>query len=170
MRRAAVAVGVFAGLGLSGTAASPAVAQSRVIVPIVIQAPRAPTASSASTPSLRVTTRTTSPQPGVTATRVTVGETRGFLRAVGLVPTTRTLATVPAGTPSVLVTVDRRLGPDGTGSPGRTRVTVKDVSESNRTVGGPAPLSFQRGAGPRHTTLIITSDAPIDAPIVILSP
>jgi hypothetical protein len=82
----------------------------------------------------------------------------------------RTLATVPAGTPSVLVTVDRRLGPDGTGSPGRTRVTVKDVSESNRTVGGPAPLSFQRGAGPRHTTLIITSDAPIDAPIVILSP
>jgi hypothetical protein len=89
---------------------------------------------------------------------------------VGLAPTTRTLATVPAGTPSVLVTVDRRFGPAGAGTVGRTRVTVEDVSESNRAVGAAAPLSVQRGAGRGHATLIVTSDAPIDAPIVILGP
>jgi hypothetical protein len=80
------------------------------------------------------------------------------------------MTTVRAGTPSVLVTVDRRLGPDGSGAPGRTRVTVEDVSHSNRAVGFPAPVSTQRTVGPGHQTLIITSEAPIDAPIVILAP
>jgi hypothetical protein len=170
MRQSTVVVGVLTGLGLAGAWASPALAQSRVIVPIVIQAPRAPVTSATTTPSVRVMTRTTSPRPGVAATRVTVTNTTGAGRVVGLAPTIRTLATVPPGTPSVLVTVDRRFGPNGVGAVGRTRVTVEDVSESNRTVGGAPPLSLQRSAGRGHATLIVTSDAAIDAPIVILGP
>jgi hypothetical protein len=170
MRQSTLVVGMLAYLGLAGAPAGLALAQSRVVVPIVIRARRAAAPSSTATPTVRVTTRTTSPQPGVTATRVTVRETTGAGRVTGLAPTTRTLATVPAGTPSVLVTVDRRFGPDGAGAVGRTRVTVEDVSESNRTVGGAAPLSLQRSAGRGHATVIVTSDAPIDAPIVILGP
>jgi hypothetical protein len=165
-----VVASVLAGLGLTGTPVGPAAAQSRVIVPIVIQTPRAASPQSTRTPSIHVTTRTASPQPGVTTTRVTVRDSTGAGRSVGLSPVGRTMATVPAGTPSVLITVDRRLGPDGTGAPGRTRVTVEDVSHSNRVLGGPAPVSIQRAAGLGHQTLIITSEAPIDAPIVILAP
>jgi hypothetical protein len=85
-------------------------------------------------------------------------------------PATRTLSTVPVGTPSVLVTVDRRLAPRGTGAAGETRVTVEDVSRSGRVLGGPAPVSLLRGASPGQQTLVITSEGPIDAPIVILAP
>ena len=49
-------------------------------------------------------------------------------------------------------------------------MTVEDVSHSNRIVGGPAPLSVHGGAGLGQQTLIVTSEAPIDAPIVILTP
>ena len=66
--------------------------------------------------------------------------------------------------------MDRRRGPDGTGAPGQTRVTVEDVSRANRVVGGPAPASVYRAANRGDQTLIITSEAPIDAPIVILAP
>jgi len=169
MRRGMVVAGVLAALGLAGTPAGPAAAQSRVIVPIVIQTQRATPVQAARTPSIQVTTRTASPQPGVTTTRVTVRDTTGAGRSVDLSPASQTMATVPAGTPSVLVTVDRRRGPDGTGAPGWTRVTVEDVSHSNRAL-GPAPVSIQRAAGLGHQTLIITSEAPIDAPIVILAP
>ena len=165
----AIVASLVAGLGLAGIPTGPATAQSRVIVPIVIQAPPPP-ARSTGTPSVQVTTRTASPQPGVTTTRVTVQDTTGAGRTGGLPPATGLMRTVPAGTSSVLITVDRRLGPDGTGAPGRTRVTVEDVSRSSRTSGGAAPVSIQRTAGLGQQTLIITSEAPIDAPIVILAP
>ena len=170
MRRAMIVASAIAGLGLAGIPTGPATAQSRVIVPIVIQAPPPASARSTGTPSVQVTTRTASPQPGVTTTRVTVRDTTGAGRTVDLPPATGVMTTVPAGTSSVLITVDRRLGPDGTGTPGRARVTVEDVSRSNRTLGGPVPVSIERTAGLGRQTLIITSEAPIDAPIVILAP
>jgi hypothetical protein len=117
-----------------------------------------------------VTTRSTSIQPGVTATRVTVTNTTGAGRTVGAPPPTQTLSTVPPGTPSVLVTVDRRLAPKGNGALGQTQVTVRDVSQSEGVLGGPPPLSRLQSAGRGQQTFIITSEAPIDAPIVILAP
>jgi hypothetical protein len=170
MRWTRVVTSVLGVLGLGAIPSGPATAQSRVIVPIVIQAPRAGAPSATGTPTVRVTTRTTSPQPGVTATRVTVTNTTGAGRAVGVAPTTQTRTTVPVGTPSVLVTVDRRAGPDGSGTPGQTRVTVRDVSQSGRTLGGPPAISMLQAAGRGQETFIITSEAPIDAPIVILAP
>jgi len=166
-----VAVGSVLGvLGFGGVLASPAAAQSRVIVPIVIQAPRAGVPSTTGTSTVHVTTRSTSPQPGVTTTRVTVTNTTNAGRAVGFPPAIQTRSTVPVGTPSVLVTIDRRLGPDGSGAPGQTRVIVSDVSQSGRAVGGPPALSMLSTAGRGQETFIITSEAPIDAPIVILAP
>ena len=166
-----VAVGSVLGvLGFGGVLASPAAAQSRVIVPIVIQAPRAGVPSTTGTSTVHVTTRSTSPQPGVTTTRVTVTNTTGSGGTVGGPTAIQTLTTVPPGTPSVLVTVDRRLGPSGPGAPGQTRVIVSDVSQSGRVVGGAPASSLLRTAGPGQQTLIITSEAPIDAPIVILAP
>jgi hypothetical protein len=165
-----VVASMLAGLGLTGAPPGPAAAQSRVIVPIVIQAPRAAAPQSSGTASVHVTTRTTSSRPGVTTTRVTVRDSTGAGRTVGPSPASRTLATIPAGTPSVLVTVDRRREPDGTGAPGQTRVTVEDVSRSNRVLGGPAPVSVHRAASIGDQTVIITSEAPIDVPIVILAP
>ena len=103
-------------------------------------------------------------------TRVTVRNTTGAGRTVGIPEGARTMATVPPGTPSVLVTVDRRREPDGSGAPGQTKIIVEDVSRANRTLGGPAPLSQSRTASPGQQTLIVTSEAPIDAPIVILGP
>ena len=169
MRWTMVVASVLGALGFAGIPAGRAAAQSRVIVPIVIQAPRTGSASTG-TPTVRATTRTTSPQPGVTATQVTVTNTTGAGRTVGLPRATQTLTTVPVGTPSVLVTVDRRLGPDGSGAPGQTRVTVRDVSQSGRVLGGPPAASLLQGAGSGQQTFIITSEAPIDAPIVILAP
>ncbi|HEY7140659.1 MAG TPA: hypothetical protein VIE44_11205 [Methylomirabilota bacterium] len=49
-------------------------------------------------------------------------------------------------------------------------MTVEDVSRSGRVLGGPAPVSLLRGASPGQQTLVITSEGPIDAPIVILAP
>ena len=170
MRRTIVAAGLLTSAALTGPAIVPAAAQSRVVVPIVIQAPRPGASSPSRTQTTHVTTRTASPQPGVTTTRVTVSDTTGAGRTVGMSPAAQTLGTVSPGTPSVLVTVDRRLAPDGSGASGRTKIIVEDVSQSNRTVGGPAPVSAVRTASPGQQTLIITSEAPIDAPIVILAP
>ena len=170
MRRTIVAAGILTSVALAGPAIVPAAAQSRVVVPIVIQAPRPGASSPSRTQTTHVTTRTASPQPGVTTTRVTVSDTTGAGRTVGMSPAAQTLGTVSPGTPSVLVTVDRRLAPDGSGASGRTTIIVEDVSQSNRTVGGPAPVLVLRTASPGQQTLIITSEAPIDAPIVILAP
>jgi hypothetical protein len=170
MRRTIVAAGILTSVALAGPAIVPAAAQSRVVVPIVIQAPRPGALSPSRTQTTHVTTRTASPQLGVTTTRVTVSDTTGAGRTVGMSTAATTLGTVSTGTPSVLVTVDRRLAPDGSGASGRTTIIVEDVSQSNRTVGGPAPVSAVRTASPGQQTLIITSEAPIDAPIVILAP
>ena len=80
------------------------------------------------------------------------------------------MATVPAGTPSVLVTVDRRRGPDGSRRPGPDAGDRRGRLALEPRLGGPAPVSVQRAAGLGQQTLIITSEAPIDAPIVILAP
>jgi hypothetical protein len=170
MRRTIVAAGILTSVALAGPAIVPAAAQSRVVVPIVIQAPRPGVLSPSRTQTIHVTTRTASPQPGVTTTRVTVKDTTGAGRTVGMSPAAKTLGAVSPGTPSVLVTVDRRLAPDGSGTSGRTKIIVEDVSQSNRTLGGPAPVSALKTASPGQQTLIITSEAPIDAPIVILGP
>jgi hypothetical protein len=170
MSRVMAIAGLLTGLWLAGVAAGPALAQSRVIVPIVIQAPPRVTAPSAGTPSIHVTTRMASPQPGVTSTQVTVQDTTGAGRTVGLPPAMGVTKTVPVGTPSVLVTVDRRAAPSQPGVVGQTRVIVKDVSQSSRTLGGTPAVAPLQAAGRGQQTLIITSDAPIDAPIVILAP
>src|SRR5262245_50898680 len=160
MRWTTVVASGLGALGIVAIASGPAVAQSRVIVPIVIRVPRTPP-SSAGTPSVHVNTQTTSPQPGVTATRVTVQDTTGAGRTVGLPPPIQTMTTVRAGTPSVLVTVDRRLGPKGAGTPGETQIIVNDVSQSVSTLGGPPAVSTQQAAGRGQQTFIITSEAPI---------
>jgi hypothetical protein len=170
MRWTMVVVSGLGALGLGAILAVPAAAQSRVIVPIVIQAPRAGSPSGTRPTNVRVTTQTKSVQPGVTATRVTVTNTTDAGRTVGLPPATQTRSMVPVGTPSVLVTVDRRLGPNAAGTPGETRVIVSDVSQSVVTVGGPPVVSMGQVAGRGQQTFIITSEAPIDAPIVILAP
>jgi hypothetical protein len=170
MKRTMVAASILTSLALAGAASAPAAAQSRVVVPIIIQAPRPVASLPSRTQSIHVTTRTASPQPGVTTSRVTVRDTTGAGQTVGPSPGAKTLGTVSADTPSVLVTVDRRLAPDGSGASGRTKIIVEDVSQSNRTLGGPAPVSALRTASPGQQTLIITSEAPIDAPIVILAP
>jgi len=170
MKRMVVGASILTSLALAGVAPAPAAAQSRVVVPIIIQAPRPAATAPSRTQSIHVTTRTASPQPGVTTSRVTVRDTTGAGRTVGMSAGAKTLGSVSPGTPSVLVTVDRRLEPDGSGAPGRTKIIVEDVSQSNRTLGGPAPVSALRTASPGQQTLIITSEAPIDAPIVILAP
>jgi hypothetical protein len=208
---------VLAALGLVGSPAEPVAAQTRVVVPIVIPAPRpaAPRASAptsvhvttrtrspqpgvtstrvtvqdtsgagrnlgasptaptlttvpAATSSLQVTTRTASPQPGVTATRIMVRDPSRAGRDLGVSPTARMLTTVPLGTPSTLVTVESPVGPDGTPAAGRTRVIVDDVTAAGRVLGSSPPASSLRTAGPGRQTWTITSDEPIDTPIVIL--
>jgi hypothetical protein len=170
MKPMVVGASILTSLALAGVAPAPAAAQSRVVVPIIIQAPRPAATAPSRTQSIHVTTRTASPQPGVTTSRVTVRDTTGAGRTVGMSEGAKTLGSVSPGTPSVLVTVDRRLQPDGSGAPGRTKIIVEDVSQSNRTLGGPAPVSALRTASSGQQTLIITSEAPIDAPIVILAP
>jgi hypothetical protein len=51
-----------------------------------------------------------------------------------------------------------------------TEVTVSDVSQANRVLGGPAPIAVQRAAGLGRQTLTITSEGPIETPIVIVGP
>ena len=170
MKRMVASASILTSLAMAVVASAPADAQSRVVVPIIIQAPRPAAAAPSRTQSIHVTTRTTSPQPGVTTSRVTVRDTTGAGRTVGMSAGAKTLGSVSADTPSVLVTVDRRLEPDGSGAPGRTKIIVEDVSQSNRTLGGPAPVSALRTASPGQQTLIITSEATIEATILILVP
>ena len=99
-------------------------------------------------PSLQVTTRTVLNRPGENITRVTVQGATGAGGAVVLVPATRPTAAVPVGTPTVVVTADPSPESDGSGAAIGTPVTVERLAQ----------------------TLIITTEAPIDAPIVILTP
>jgi hypothetical protein len=166
-----IVASVLGVLSLGAFPAGPAAAQSHVVVPIVIRAPRASVPSTTGTPTVKVTTQTTSPRVDVTATRVTVTNTTGAPQTVGTPPGTRVDAIVPSGTRSVLITVDRSRIPNGTGAPRETRVTIRDVSHSVGAAGGRAGGSV-RGVDSAQggPTLIITSEAPIDAPIVILAP
>jgi hypothetical protein len=91
-------------------------------------------------------------------------------RSVGTPGVTGQLGTARLGTQLVLVTVDPRGGPGGAGATGMTRMTVEDVSHANRTLGGPAPVATLGAASLARQTVTITSEAPIDAPIVILTP
>ena len=169
MKRMAAMVSALVGLGLVGSAPEPVAAQTRVVVPIVIQVPRAaPLRASMPSSSVTVTTRTQPSPPGTTTTRITVRDTSGAGRDLSVSPRARTDAIASSGTSSVLVTVDRSLGPAGPGTPGRTRVTVEDVSRAGRALGGPVPTSSQRMAGLGQQTWTIASDEPIAAPIVIL--
>ena len=215
MRRTTVVAIVLTGVGLPGMSATPAAAQTRVVVPIIVRVSPSPAPSSllittrtasprpgvtttrvtvrdtsgavqgqsvsptvrplatvpVGAPSLQVTTRTISPRPGQTMTRVTVRDTTGAGRSVGFFPATGLIAAAPASTPSVPVTVDPPLEPDGTGDAVRTRATVvEDVWPSSRVLGSPVPVSLLPGAGPGQQTVLIMSEAPINAPIVILAP
>jgi hypothetical protein len=167
-RRVRMVTTVIAGAAIVALFPSLTQAQARVIVPILVPTPPA-AASSAGPSSIHVTTRTVSPRSGVTTTEVTVRDTTGAVRRVGPAAGSQ-LATAPVGTRAVLVTVERRTGPDGAGPAGTTSVTVEDVSHASRVVGGPAPLATLRTASPGQETVTLTSEAPIDAPIVILAP
>ena len=131
MKQATVVVGVLAGVGLAGLLVGPVTAQSRVVVPIIIQAPRA-SAPSAGSSSVQVTTRTVSPQPGVTGTQVTVRDTTGIRGYSSVVPS----ALPPAAT-GTQVTVRDTTGIRGFSSvvrpgavlaTGGTQVTVRDTT------------------------------------------
>ena len=96
MKRTVFAAGVLTSVVLVGSSAVPAAAQSRVVVPIVIQAPPPRTAAPSRAQTIRVTTKTTSPQPGVASTRVTVRNTTGAGRTGPARQTDRPSASTPA--------------------------------------------------------------------------
>jgi hypothetical protein len=191
--------GMVVGLALSGIPSAPAWAQARaVVVPIVIQAPRPAVAPSARIPSVSVTSRTLSPAPGLTTTRVTVENTTG--RALGVLPPSRVGARDPAPAPpmaavalppsvtrSRITLQDTTVGapripgrggvPVGVGGLAGTAVPVGGVGPVGAAVTGAgvpgrAPVTveitqWQTGLGRQHVS--ITTDGPIDAPIVILT-
>jgi hypothetical protein len=203
MRRAVGVTSVVVGLGLGlggGLPAAPVSAQTGVMVPIVIRQPGAAVSAPART-SVQVTTRTVSPQPGVTQTHVTIRDTTG----VAGYASGRPQSTEPGVT---RVTIQDTTGVAGYASgrplstePGvtRTHVTIQDTTGingfSSRTlgwnragipqpVGGPpGPLRpptvddgptvivpFPVTLRPGPQSLTITTNAPIDTPIVILGP
>ena len=155
MRRVAVVAGILGSLGLTSPAVAPAVAQVRVVVPIVIQAPRAPSTRGSTPSSVHVTTRRTSPQPGVTTTRIIVRDTSGASRNLSVLPGTRTLATAPIGATSLQVTTrTESLQPGVT----TTRVTVRDTSGAGRDLGVP-PTARTLATVPVGTpSLVVTVD------------
>jgi hypothetical protein len=226
MRRAALVTSVIAGLGLAGLPSAPASAQGRVVVPIIIRQPGFAASPSAPT-SVQVTTRTVSPQPGVTRTDVRIQDTTGVAgyasgragtREPGVSRVTIQDTTGVAGyatgrssssQPGVTrVTIQDTTGVAGYASgrppatdPGltRTHVTIQDTTGTNgfssarlgwtragvpQPVGvtpGPStpptvddgsrvivPVMLRRGPGGQPQSLTITTDAPIDTPIVIL--
>jgi hypothetical protein len=168
--------GMLVGLALAGVPAAPAWAQSRVVVPIVIQAPRPTVPTATGTSSVAVRTQTLSPRPGVTTTLVTVTNTTG--RALGVVPPVGASTRAPGPAPGIGPTP--RLGPNlGSAAmalpPGvvRSRVTLEDTAVGTPGVVGRAPTTltvtrWHTGLGQEKVS--ITSEAPIDAPIVILDP
>jgi hypothetical protein len=102
-RARAVAV-LMASVGLVAMSAEAARAQARVVVPISIPAPPAGSTLIARPPSVTVTTRTASPQPGVTTTPVTVRDTTGAMRSVGTRGVTSQLGTASLARQTVTIT------------------------------------------------------------------
>ena len=144
MKRQAVGASVLAIFGLVGVAEGPAFAQSRVVVPIVIQAPRTTPRSTA--PSVSVTTQTTTLHPGVTTTRVTVQDTTG--RAFGVAPTPRVSQ---PGVTTTHVRVEDTTGRAFGVAPVR-RVAVPPAS----TWSGSAPGSTWSASHPNATATRVT--------------
>ncbi|HEY7601906.1 MAG TPA: hypothetical protein VIB60_05325 [Methylomirabilota bacterium] len=221
MRRETVVLSVVMGLGLGGLSAIPAPAQTRVVVPIIVRSPSLGAAASGR-PSVQVTTRTVSPQPGVTQTQVTVRNTTGVRGYSGpaspsqpgvsqvIVRDTTGFRGYSGHTPAPQPGVTRVIIRDTTGfsgyssghamapQPGVTHVTVRDTTgtagflsspapasrrpagrypgtpeppavDGGATVLVPFPVTLRPGFGGASRSLVITSDAPIDAPIVFLA-
>jgi hypothetical protein len=140
MRQRTAVVGVLAGVGLAGFSVEPVMAQSRVVVPIIVQQPRSAPSTPART-SIQVTTQTVSPRPGVTQTRVTVRDTTGIR---GFASPGSSVGLNPRGAPPA----------PRTDSPA---VIV------------PFPVTLQAAPGVDRQSVIITSEGPIDAPIIVLT-
>ena len=216
MKWTMVAASGVGALGLGGLLAGPVAAQSRLIVPIVIQVPRTAAQPGAQPPSVIITTRTGSApsgvsttqitvqdatgavrdasappragsgRPGVSTTQITVQDTTGAVRDAsnasrGVSAIGRTQASSPSlGASSTQITVQSTtgglLGPRGTprtgasrpGS-GTTEIRVEDTTGAVHDVRSPF-TSFRDQTGiSGQQTFVITSEAPIDAPIVILA-
>jgi hypothetical protein len=227
MRGAVTVTSVIVGLALGGLPPTPASAQTRVIVPIVIRQPGTVAPAAAARTSVEVTTRTVSPQAGVTRTDVRIRDTTG----VAGYASGRTQTAEPGVS---RVTIRDTTGVAGYGStrphspqPGVTRVTIRDttgvagyasgrsqttdpgVTRTHVTIqdttgvngfssarpgwiragvpqpvdarsvppGSPTvddgsgvivPVLVRRGPGGQPQSLTITTDGPIDTPIVIL--
>jgi hypothetical protein len=195
--RATLVTRLIAFLGLAGLPAGPVLAQTRVVVPIVIQAPRVASPQAAPT-SVQITTRTVSPRMGGTRTEVTVQDTtgvRGFSRVSRSAPPSgETRVTVQDTTgvrgfssrrPSVLspgaattqVTVQDTTGVQGFSSirssplPGATMTPgqLPAPGDAGSTVVVPFPLTLRPVTAGSLQSLTITTEGPIDAPIVILA-
>jgi hypothetical protein len=192
MRQRTAVVGVLAGVGLAGFSVEPVMAQSRVVVPIIVQQPRSAPSTPART-SIQVTTQTVSPRPGVTQTRVTVRDTTGIRGHASSVPTglspgvTRVTVRDTTGIRGHASSVPTGL------SPGATQVTVRDTTgirgfaSPGSSVGlnprgappaprtdspaviVPFPVTLQAAPGVDRQSVIITSEGPIDAPIIVLT-
>jgi hypothetical protein len=125
--RATLVTSLIAFLGLAGLPAGPVLAQTRVVVPIVIQAPRVASPQAAPT-SVQITTRTVSPRTGGTRTEVTVQDTtgvRGFSRVSPSAPPSGETRVTVQDTTGVhgFSRVSRSAPPSG-----ETRVTVQDTT------------------------------------------
>jgi hypothetical protein len=136
----------------------------------------APASESGDRATSRVTIRDTSNRlsgvtspsepTSVTTTPVTIRDTTG--RLLGVSPVFRGSGVPLSDMGAARITADRgfSVGPiDQT----RGRVSVEEVSTAVGPAGAVAPFTIPAGSGARRT-LTITSDAPIDTPIVILSP
>ena len=166
MRRGMVVTSVVMSLGLGGVLVIPASGQTRVVVPIIVRQPSRGVAAPART-SVQVTTRTSSPQPGVTQTQVTVRDTTGIRGYAGSVPTG-----LPPG--ATQVTVRDTTGIRGFLSPGSRAGVNPGGGLSAPRADGPAvvvpfPVTHRAAGGGDLRSVIITSEGPIDFPIVILA-
>jgi len=95
---------------------------------------------------------------GATATRITIQDTTG--RVLGASPASGMLAPTPSSTSSVRIGVNRgSLRPAG----------AEDLPGAVGNPGLHTPFALEAGSGARRT-VTITSDAPIDTPIVIVGP
>ena len=159
MKRIAATVSVLVGLGLVGSAPAPVAAQTRVVVPIVIQVPRAaPPRASTPSSSVTVTTRTQPSPPGTTATRITVRDTSGAGRNLSASPTARTQTIAPSGTSSILVRTQTQSSPPGTTT---TRITVRDTSGAGRNLSASPTARTQATAPIGTSSVLVTVDRPL---------
>ncbi len=159
MKRMAAMVSALVGLGLVGSAPEPVAAQTRVVVPIVIQVPRAaPPRASTPSSSVTVTTRTQPSPPGTTATRITVRDTSGAGRDLSASPTARTQATAASGTSSVLVRTQTQPSPPGTTA---TRITVRDTSGAARDLSASPTARTHATASSGTSSVLVTVDRPL---------